>query len=719
MKYLLDSEGNNITIPAEVYLFKGIVSFLDFRIRGEYSTDFKVPNDSETREAIGYYSLNQKNKVTQKVFALYEDGNKLSDGRLFIRSVDQDFDLFFVAGNTNWINQITGSIKDLDFSEYNVTFNAIEVDALKTATEGVVFPVVDWAYNYKKLSNNFLVKPILGVSIDSFYDFYPCFYHHTIFKAIFDIYGIKISGSLISDPIFKSMALTTASIISNAYVSNISVDNQENMSVEGASNSQLFDEFATEKVIMDQGSALFDNANDRLVFTYSSTGVIFECTFNDAVAFNGTMYLYRNGVQIDSQSTPGSPVKVLTKRFESDVTNGDYFELYYRQGSVTGSGKRYDSISMVAYVGNIINNDGTVYISSILPDIKQIDFVKYIANRFNCLFDFDELSQTLTISKIDSIQITDANDLSDSLIGYSINPASGFGERNYLRTAEAAELINYKQNNLSFGDQVIESDGEADQDIIRTPLMPCETAQNFNLQWLISNIPLIRLEDSGEGVDYQSVSDNGGNARFNHTDATFLTDQVIRLDGDYKGFIVIENINATQIDPYATVEYTGAGSGKMYPQKIVFNNAGSREVIIINVDVNDINTGSQIYGTQNIRITDDSGQYPQSNIAWAYFTKPDIVTDLDNFKVGLNYGGVVGSNSITFGSLYHKTLTKIVKGQKLQASFLLSQVQYKTLELNKYIYLRTKDFEGYFLIQNIQGFLNQFTPVEMELVYGG
>lgn len=706
MKYLQDDSGNSISIPSDVYLFKGVVSFLDFRIKGEYSTDFKIPNDSESRKALGYYSLNQVNKVTQKVFSLYDNGNKLSDGRVFIRSVDQEFDLFFVAGNTNWINQITGSIRDIDFSEFDLDFTAENIHARRTATDGVIFPVIDWAYNYKKLSNNFLVKPIRGISVDSFYDFYPCFYSHTIFEYLFAEYGIKLEGNLLDDPIYKSIGVTPSQLTSAAYSSQVSVISEERMDGVRSFPSVIYDTGVLTKIDFDSGTALFDNANDRLVLPNDYQNAVVN--FSVDIVYVGTLYLYKNGASVASTTSSSGSATI-------SGSAGDYLELYIL---VTGAPRFEDTANVTIFFPNAVSQAGQVIISSTLPDIKQIDFVKYIANRFNCIFEFDELSQTLIVSKLDAIQITDAQDLSDKLIGYSIVPMSGYGERNYLRTAEAAELVNYKQNNLSFGDEVIESDGEGEQDIIRTPLMPCETAQNFNLEWLVSNIPLIRLEDSSEAVPYTSVTDNGGNARFVHASDVFEADQVIRVDGTYQGFIVIQSLTGIQIDPYPTVEYTGNGSGNMYAQKIVFNNAGSREIIIINVDVNDINTGSQIYGTQNIRITDSTGQYPQSNIAWAYFTKPNIGTDLDNFKVGLNYGSVVGSNSISFGDLYHKTLRTIVKGQKVIARFMLSEAQYKNISLSEYLYLRTKDFEGYFLIQGIQGYLNQFTPVELELVYG-
>lgn len=711
MKYLQDADGNTLPVPDTTYLFKRVISFLDFAIKGEFSTDFNVPNDSETRKALGFYGLNQVNVPTQKVFSFYEKGNKIADGRVFIRSAGEIFELFFVAGNTNWMNRITGSIKDIDFSDLDVAFNRTNVDVAASATEGLIFPVMDWAYNYRKLSNAFLAKPMRGVGADGFYDFYPVVYSHTIFQRIFEEIGVKTSGDLITDPIFKTLGITQEFITSNQYSSPIIVDSKESMTQADVlfpkpviSTSVLF------KLTFDTGTAAFNNANDRIIMPADYGDSAFIYTLNATAS--GTLYLYKNGAQIASVmgNSFGSSI---SGTFVNSGIAGDFFEVYFL---LTSAARFYTGGSLIINVAGFSTTPGTVFVSNVLPQVDKFAFVKYIAQRFNCLIEFDEVTQTISFNKMDGIQRSNSVDYSDKISGYQVIPSSGYSERNYLRTTEAEELITYKSENLAFGDAVIESDGEQEQDVFKTILRPCESFQNFNLDWLLTSVPLVRLEDADEGIAYSSTSNSGGNTLFNGTGYTFAPDEIVRVDGTYQGFFAISSASATVVTPHATVSYKGASSGKIYRQKIVFPSAGAREVIILaSTLVSEIQSTPDIYGAANVKIIDTTGITTATTIAWAYFAKPNIATDLDNNKIGLNYGPVLNVGNISFGDIYHKTLRKIVVNPRVKASFLLSQTEYYNLDMAKYLYLKTKDFAGYFLIENVEGYTSPFEPVEMDL----
>lgn len=716
MNYLQDADGNTIPIPDEVYLFKGIVSFFDFSIRGEYSTDFSIPNDSQTRKILGYRGLNQINQITEVALGFYIMGEQASWGRLFIRRVGRSFDVFFIAGNANWINRITGSIKDLDLSQYNIQFTAPNVDARKTATDGIIFPVIDWAYNYKKLTNAFLIRPINGVSQDIYSDVYPCFHSHTIFEKIFGELNISIEGNLLDDPIYNALVLTPAEVISTAYTSAISGPNGqvESMSVDRPGFSDQ-DISSLTKVIFDSGTAKFNNTLDRLEMTNAYTAIV---TYSAEFKLNetGRIYLYVNGVSVDS--VPFTNVLSVERSYTLSGISGDYIELYLESSTAADIGKA--NVTMTFQ--NTTTTEATIYSSDIIPDIKQIDFVKYIVNRFTCLLEFDDISQTLTFTKLDSLSIADAEDLSDKVIDYEIIPSSGYGSKNYLRTTESEELVNYKANNLAFGDAVIESDGEEEESIFMTPLRPSETFTNANLDWLITNIPLILLEDSGIGFEV-TPSNSAGNAVFTLTDPTLLPinheNYVFRIAGDlYDGFFVIEDhVTGTGlITPYGNVPFTGTDIHIIYPQKIVFNKAGSRELIVVReADVNDFNSGSTIYGNSNIKLVDLNGTYPKLTAAWAYFAKPTIGTDIDNHKINLNYGPVINVSSFSFGQFYHQGINKVVTSPMVNVNMLFTQSAYQNLSLSRFIYLKTMDFEGYFLILNIDGYKNPYTPVKLEL----
>ncbi len=398
MNYLQDSEGNTITMPEDVELNRRVVNFLNFAIAGDFSSDFEVPNDSEVRKTLGYYSLNQVNKIIQKPFHFFVDGVKTSTGRVFIRGVSDTFDLFFIAGNGNWMNQITGSIKDLDFSDYDIPFDAPTINSQRTATDGIIFPLADWNTNYKRLSNAYLVKPISGISVDTIYDLYPCFHEHTILKRLFESYGIRLAGNLLDDNIFNSLIITPEQIKSAAYSSAITGVFQE---MEG-SEDDIVSPFPIGKLDMLSGTDYFDDANDRLTWPETAAGITFTFSYQRPSngGTSGTLQLRKNGAAVSTVEfglalTASGSIKL-------DMTAGDYVELWaFPAGTYTAS-------VQASYPESVTAN--RVIVSNMLPEIQQMDFIKHIASRFTCLIEYSEETQVLTFTKLDYISAVDAVD---------------------------------------------------------------------------------------------------------------------------------------------------------------------------------------------------------------------------------------------------------------------------------------------------------------------
>jgi hypothetical protein len=231
------------------------------------------------------------------------------------------------------------------------------------------------------------------------------------------------------------------------------------------------------------------------------------------------------------------------------------------------------------------------------------------------------------------------------------------------------------------------------------------------------------LTDSGVGFAV-TPSNSGGNAQFTLTDPTQVStsqvNYVFRIEGDlYNGFFVVQahTLVSGLISVYGSLPYTGNSAHTIYPQAVNYKRIPSREIIITpNIDVNSINSGSTIYGNSNIKLIDANGTYPQLTTAWGYFAKPTIGTAIDNYKINLNYGTVLNITSFSFGQFYHQGLQKVITSPRAVVNFLFKQSSYNNLSLARFIYLKTMDFEGYFLITKIDGYKNPFTPVKAELI---
>lgn len=727
MKYLQDSQGRTITIPDDVQLFKRVVLFTGFSIAGDFSSDFEVANNSETRSILSIYGINQIDKLIQKPFHFFIDGNRVSDGRVFIRGVGDTIDLFYVAGNGNWMNQVTGSLKDVDLSDFNVAFNAPTIISRMTATEGVIFPVMDWCYNYRKLSNQFMVSPISGISIDTFYDFYACFHVKTILKRLINSYGYILAGNLLDDVIYNSLIITPEEIQSAAYSS--AINTVETMQTKQYI-AEHFSSLLGNPLEFVSGSRWFSSGSNGLVASIDTTDLTLTYTVvlrlaNAIDTKDIRILVYKNAVELDDHRINGVPstAQIYNHSFVIDtIAQGDVITFEARR--VT-SGAQFDLLLSMQL--SFIDASSQVIVKNLLPNINQIDFIKYVAQRFNCLIDFSEQTQTLTFTMLDTIRREDAVDMTANIVRYEYVPASGYAEKNYVRTTEADELVNYKSGALNYGDALVESNGDGEQDVLKTPFRPAETFTAQNLEWLLTSVPLVRLEDADDGVAYVNVQDPtgaSGKAEFVNAQlfAGYLVDSVVRIEsdsGEYSGFAVVEEADNTGLIPRG-VNFGAADTGRIYKQKIVFLGIGSRELIVCRgVDINDINVGSQIYGDINLKLVDGT-IYPIDSIAWAFHAKPNIGTDLDLHRVGLNYGPVTNTGNITFGQKYHKNFHKVIRGSHLQCEMRLSQAQFKNLDLKRFVYLSTKDATGYFFIIDFQdGYTDQFTPVQMDLVYMG
>lgn len=726
MKYLQDDSGNTLAIPVNVLLFKRTVSFITWSIRGDFSTDFSLPNDSEVRKIIGYTNINQLNSVTNKAFQMMSDGNQIATGKLFIKAVGTQIDLFFVSGNSNWINRITGSLRDVDMSDYDVTMSGPNINALRTATSGIIFPVVDWLYNFNKLTNTYVVTRSGSPAVPLFevYELYPCFYEHTVFERLFDAYDLRLDGPLFDDPVYKGLIFTPEQIDSDNFVAPKYGGGAQLITTGPSSGYQSVSSGVTALITIAsatiQSNAVFNSADNSVTFSMASQSLMtFLNVFVTGVSGppkTVDLVIYKNGIAFitTSFSVPTSGAYSMASIFDAGaVAVNDKFQVYIKP---TGTNIRIVSVS-ITY--NLQNPSDFIRIQNVMPDIAQIDFVKHIAQRFNCMVDYDDLTQTVIFTPLDMIRLADAVDISDKVISYKQLPSSGYAARNYIRASEADELKIYASNDVNFGDQMIESDGEGPQDVYVTIFKPAHTSVSVKQNWLSTYVPLLQPEDADAGLSYTGVSNSGGVAKF--TNGVLFADvdgKIVRVKsngGLYTGYGYVSTADNTGMTIIG-LPYGGNDSGRIFVQQITYPLCGSRELFVVpNLNVNAFNAGSPIYGDQNIKLYDGS-TWPYTSAAWAFYAKPGINTVLDNINVGMNYGPILDSSTIDFGKLYNKTLKKIIRGRRAECQVLLTETEYDNLVLASYYFIRTEDFSGYFLITDMSGFQDSDTPVTFNLV---
>jgi len=214
MTYFINDDGREIQISEDILITKQVASFKDFKIKGDFSVSFTVPNTSENRETLGYYGFNQLNSpvFSSTGFNLVKNGNILMRGLMVIEEDrGNELSLYFISGNSNWFKNLEFNCRDIRTERYKAFWETGE--AIKDSvgvTSGIVFPCVDWSYKGQKADRYFLDLVASGLDGDVFYvyDSFPCLYLHTLLDEISNHSGIKISGSLLSDTFFNTLILT-------------------------------------------------------------------------------------------------------------------------------------------------------------------------------------------------------------------------------------------------------------------------------------------------------------------------------------------------------------------------------------------------------------------------------------------------------------------------------------------------------------------------------
>lgn len=214
----INDNGNEIKVNEEVLITRQIANFKNFNIKGDYSISFNVENNSDTREALGYYGLNQVNSpvLSNSPFNLVKNGTILMRGFIVIEEdTGETLSLYFISGNSNWFAEFEFNCRDIRTDRWNVQWYSGDVTVYNCVynsvnkTEGIVFPYIDWAFKGQK-ADRYIFEYYPKHNDESFtcYDYFPCVYLHTLIDELANHSGVKITGTLLEDKFFRTLILT-------------------------------------------------------------------------------------------------------------------------------------------------------------------------------------------------------------------------------------------------------------------------------------------------------------------------------------------------------------------------------------------------------------------------------------------------------------------------------------------------------------------------------
>lgn len=728
MTYLLDDIGNEIVLNTEVTVTKQVLSFFDFKIKGNFSTNFSIPNTSATRRSLGYYGVNQSEKVafSRQAWGLYKDGNLLTRGFLVIQGENKtELDCFFASGNASWITSLTGNLRELNWSDYDQDFTITNLASLRTSTTGMVFPLMDCGYNFKKGNTDFCVFDIRDSANDpqSFiYDFYPAFYLKSIIQEIATQKQIKITGNIFEDARFNQSVIPLPGIDRSlkdpVYMTDTDSYASDQYIASGATVTVTFGYESNSDGLLDLGNGRIQNdgisRNFRIRIAFDFNG-----------PFSGEVYLRKNGATVYTYTFT---IASFLRYQVISLAAGDYLDVQVKNngGSTQSITKKYFGYQLC---GSWYEAGLKILAKDVVPNTKILDLLKYVVQAYNCIVSFDDFSRTIRLNKIDSVRKEDATDLTETVVDYDIEWQNDFAVNNYVRTNQTADIEPFNNQELKFGEFVFDGpdNGKAEDDVMSLKFGPSLVKQQergyFN--WHLTNIPLFNLEDDGDPISYTTVTNSGGNAVFNFSalDVALPTKTIIRIDDDndlYNGYFVISSDTTTSITLYHQL-FLRTSTGTIRKQKIQFPiSAGFRVLLNIpNYTLSKIGlaTIQASAVADNVRLVNSTttADYSSWNVAYYYIPDSDFAFS-DELKLGLHPGSIDGAVSIPLSTQYYNRLKRIARNPLIKTKFRISETLFNTIDLSEFVYIDIGKWSGYFFIQKIDGYKDSITTVKGELL---
>lgn len=722
-------EYNGFDIP----ITKQVASIYEFKIKGDVTLNFQIPNNSVNRKVLGYYGPMDSTKpaLSKKAFNLMRDGNFVVSGFIVIQGDDtRQLDCFFMSGNANWFNSFQDNVAEIDMD--SLTVQTTDVPDYISATEGIVFPIIDYAYNGEKTGNYFIALAYEKDEFDGkFYpEVLPCVYLHSIVTKLANYAGVKISGNVITDPNYLKIIITPYSanprwpdkFINASYMELTRTTNQ---TMVGGGYDQI------EYDVISYGDT---NRYDTSTWAYTAYvtatyKIEFDMDFSVDQAYAFRPYV--NGAYTSSKAydTKGIQGTSGVTQIWVNLAKGDVLTLYIQGSSnfniLANSTIRIEIEKEVYNPWQLSSFAGT-YVSTncILKDIKGIDLIKAINVLFGAESVYTPSTKTLSINRIDAINTYE--DWSDYYISHKINYNTGVAKHNYINYKDSSGDIEVERYNSSNNKNYGSGDIEVDTDImelkelVSLPFSATRDVINTKL-WQMPYIPLVSLEID-QTYAFTGVSNNGGKAQFTGTGfGTFYTKQVVYVESGstdtYNGFHILDptSVGTAGTAINSTTDYVHTESGRISSVKVSFKDSANRLLFSIpSYSVSDISPSLSDYDYRD----ESAGVTNNTTLHAPWFYKQPNGVTFDAIKTSLAFDDLVNVvyNNVTLAELNYSRIKKMIGNPKIVTAFRLPESVFQSFNSGKFVTLNTKDLQGTFYVNKIDNYLGSRQNVNVELI---
>jgi hypothetical protein len=695
-------EVDDVEVERQAKLFQNIGD-----TAGDFSYSFSIDANSENLAKLDILSPVdgfQKSIYTINDVSLCDnDGSVIYSGYIRISSITDVVDASFFSGNNNWFSLMTGDLKDLDLTEYEVDIELSSMLDTAEATNGVIFPLIN--------TGAFSTRSIPTFYID---DMQPCIYVKDVILKCFQYSGLKLAGSILSDWRYNRLITTSnrESPSSRIEERTVIVSKLVDQSVTGVST--VID-FEVEDSIGDLG--LWSSvANTYTADVPMYLTVVVEIAFT-LVGGPITIFvnLLKNGVDLITGTSTITPNQEATCNWpvppnQLKLEAGDTLEVRIRQsgGTVT-----LTSANMKITPTQILRS----YPEGILPEVTQINFCLEVFKIFNTVMDYDPFTKTVTVDffkdiiRKDEIDISEFIDTSTIKVDY-VEALEGYGNINNLQYAEADSTLtdNYKSGKIyPYGSGQIVSDNDfVDNSVNILESIFASTAEDNNNPYGLS-MPHVDFTELEFGAEYTAtVTNNSGVARFTTTVDSFpiLGELIFVYDStvdSYLGQYPVSLVAADDQFELTDLPYESNATVRIKRARVVTKN-NSDQLLLLVLNGSDANIVGGL-------------------LAYAYFYKPRItnshVTDIDAFSKSLSFG----TNDIPLA--YQRTMIEdywadlgpiLQDPVKVYVDAYLPKAVFESITFKQPLRLKTDKFNARFFPNRITGYKSSDQPCTLELI---
>lgn len=384
----LDTYGNEVI--AQTY---GVNEIGDISTRqGGFSNDFVIPLTAKNRSILDFpedINSDSRNPYTKVQATLFDNGVPVASGYLRYQVVnDTNLQASFFSDNTAWYNLIKDkNLTDLELSAYDHDwdYDAINTAILADKDSGYTYPLID----YGEFADE--------TSLDVFSDqMYPAMFVSTLLKQILIEIGWKAEGELLAVPLFKRMIIpfsASAFVHSNQWVT-------DNTYTDTIQSVQAIDSTGAEIIWATAASTDITIATETGSYTITTK-------LNVSLSSGGFFIDIRvNGspVQAVGEIAAVTATDIIVTAENVDLIPGDVVTVFARVDSSPPLMSVNTSSTITITPNATMQRGSTIQMASVLPDISQADFIKYIAYLFGAVLQADPDSGTVTFNLFNSIK---------------------------------------------------------------------------------------------------------------------------------------------------------------------------------------------------------------------------------------------------------------------------------------------------------------------------